>query len=128
MSDTSPQACVAAFADALIRRDMPAALGWLSDDVVFLYSNGASLVGKAAFEAWMTASWGQVSDYSYASHNPRWIVQSDAFAAVIYGFSWSGVVGGQRVGGSGRGTRVLRHEAAGWRIVHEHLGAGDWTV
>jgi ketosteroid isomerase-like protein len=45
---------------------------------------------------------------------------------VIYTFSWSGVAGGQEVSGHGRGTRLFRREADGWRIAHEHLSTGQW--
>ena len=47
MSAATPQACLTAFVDAMIRRDMPAALALLTDDVVFFYSNGSAIWGKA---------------------------------------------------------------------------------
>jgi ketosteroid isomerase-like protein len=105
---------------------MASALALLTDDVVFFYSNGSAVVGKDAFAALMTANWKVVSDYEYSTVDALWIAESDAAAYVIYGFAWSGVAGGAKVGGSGRGTRVLSKDGAGWRIAHEHLSAGDW--
>ena len=122
----SPEICVADFTAALIGRDMDSALGLLTDDVVFFYSNGTAILGKDAFAALMTASWKAVEDYRYATLDSRWIVRSEAAASVIYSFEWSGRVGDQKVGGSGRGTRVLHNDGSGWRIAHEHLSAGQW--
>ena len=98
----------------------------LTNDVVFFYSNGSAIIGKDAFASLMTTSWKMVSDYEYSTVESRWITQSDAAASVIYSFAWSGTVNGAKVGGSGRGTRVLSNDGSGWRIAHEHLSAGQW--
>jgi ketosteroid isomerase-like protein len=123
----TPQACTAGFTAALIGRDIDAALAHLTDDVVFFYSNGSVIRGKDAFAAAMTASWKIVEDYRYATLDSAWVGETDAAAAVIYRFEWSGMAGGNAVSGAGRGTRVLsRTPDAGWLIAHEHLSAGDW--
>jgi ketosteroid isomerase-like protein len=120
----SPQACAADFTAALIRRDIDSAIALLTDDVVFFYSNGTSVRGKDAFAALMTSSWKLMENYAYSTQDPVWVSQSDAAAAVIYGFAWSGMVRGAEAGGSGRGTRVFRNEPGlGWLIAHEHLSA-----
>jgi ketosteroid isomerase-like protein len=121
----SPQACSADFTAALIRRDIDAATALLADDVVFFYSNGSELVGKEAFAAAMVANWKAVDDYRYSTLGPVWIAHSDAAAAVVYGFAWSGVARGRSVSGGGRGTRVFRQGPDGWVIAHEHLSLGQ---
>ena len=126
MSAVSPQACTAEFTQALVARDMDTALSLLSDDVVFFYSNGSTIVGKDAFAKLMTANWGVVKDYVYAHAGDTWVAQSDAAASVIYSFNWTGTANGQSVSGAGRATRVLKHDGRGWLIAHEHLSAGDW--
>jgi len=123
----SPKACTADFTAALIRRDMGSALSLLTDDVVFFYSNGSVIIGKDAFASMMTANWKIVSDYEYSTLDSIWIGQSEVAASVIYSFAWSGVAGGGRVGGSGRGTRVLSNNGSGWLIAHEHLSTGQWA-
>lgn len=126
MPANTPEACVEDFTAALIARDMPSALALLTDDVVFFYSNGSTITGKAAFNALMTASWAMVEDYKYASANTTWIAESDTCAAVVYSFAWSGQARGNAVNGAGRATRVLRNDdGAGWLIAHEHLSSGD---
>ena len=126
MSASSPQACMKAFVDALVGREMDTALALMTDDVALFYSNGRALWGKAAFAEAMAANWRLVERYSYSTLEAIWPAQSDAAAAVIYAFAWSGVSGGREVSGGGRGTRVFRREPDGWRLAHEHLSAGDW--
>ncbi|HJW40649.1 MAG TPA: nuclear transport factor 2 family protein [Rhizomicrobium sp.] len=119
---------------ALVGRDIDAALALLTDDVAFYYSNGTALTGKAAFAAMMMANWKRIERYSYQTHDPVWVAQSDSVAAVIYGFSWSGVADGKEVGGSGRGTRIFRRDRGRWglrvrwRLAHEHLSPGAWQA
>jgi len=127
MSADSPQACTTGLTAALIARDINAALALLTDDVVFLYSNGAAIRGKEAFAATMTASWKIIEGYKYETLESVWVSQSEDDAAVIYSFAWSGTAHGQAVSGGGRGTRVFRKSPdAGWLIAHEHLSAGEW--
>jgi ketosteroid isomerase-like protein len=127
MTADTPQACTTEFTAALIRRDMEGALALLADDVVFFYSNGSALLGKDAFAAFMTASWKVIENYTYQTLDSVWVTKSDAAAAVIYSFDWSGLVRGDEAKGGGRGTRVFRKEpGSGWLIAHEHLSAGQW--
>ena len=127
MAATSPQDCMSDFAAALIGRDMASALRLLTDDVVLFYSNGTAILGKEAFTATMTASWAVVENYKYATLDQVWLAQSEAVAAVIYSFEWSGTVRGAEVKGTGRATRVFRKEGGDdWRIAHEHLSTGQW--
>lgn len=126
MPGDSPQTCNADFTAALIRRNLDSALAFLTDDVVFFYSNGSVLSGKAAFASLMTASWKMVAEYSYSAIDPKWIVSSDEVASLVYGFEWSGVAREEKVGGIGRGTRIFRKLPDGWLVAHEHLSAGKW--
>ncbi|MDP3494611.1 MAG: DUF4440 domain-containing protein [Hyphomonadaceae bacterium] len=127
MTAESPQACATGFTAALIRRDIDSALAFLTDEVVFFYSNGTVISGKDAFAALMTSSWKLIENYQYLSGESNWITQSADAAAVIYSFAWSGVARGAEVSASGRGTRVFsRHPSGGWLITHEHLSNGQW--
>jgi ketosteroid isomerase-like protein len=126
VTPATPQACLTAFIDAMVGRDMAAALALMTDDVVFFYSNGSALWGKAAFASVMTANWKLVESYSYSTLDSVWLSQGDDAAAVAYAFAWSGIAGGRDVSGGGRGTRVFRREPDGWRLAHEHLSVGDW--
>src|ERR1700753_2509788 len=126
MAAQSAQTCTSDFTAALVRRDIEAALTLLTDDVVFFYSNGSVIIGKDAFAAAMTANWKIITDYEYSTVESIWIAESDTVASVIYSFAWSGLARGEKVSGSGRGTRVLSNDGSGWRIAHEHLSSGQW--
>ena len=127
MSADSPQACATDFTAALIRRDISSAVDLLTDEIVFFYRNGTVIRGKEAFASTMTSSWRLIEDYRYSTLDSIWVTQSDAAAAVIYSFAWSGRVRDQDVSGSGRGTRVFcKAPDAGWLIAHEHLSTGRW--
>jgi len=126
MAAKSAQACASEFTLCLVRRDIDAALMLLTDNVVFFCSNGSVIIGKDAFAATMTANWKIVTDYEYSAVESNWIAESDTVASVIYSFAWSGLARGEKVGGSGRGTRVFSRDGSGWRIAHEHLSTGQW--
>lgn len=129
MTATSPQACAADFTAALLARDIDAALALLADNVVFFFSNGATVVGKDAFAAWMTASWGMIENYRYESGDLDWLTQTETAAAVIYRFAFSATARGQDVSGAGRGTRVFARQPNGaWLMTHEHISNGQWKA
>ncbi|WP_158883748.1 nuclear transport factor 2 family protein [Rhodanobacter sp. L36] len=128
MPASTPQECMTSFIDAMVRRDMAAALDLLANDVALFYSNGAALWGKEAFESAMTVNWKQVSNYKYSTLDSIWLAESETVASVIYTFSWSGNAGGKEVSGSGRGTRVFLKAGFGWLIAHEHLSTGAWRA
>ena len=124
-ASATPRDCLAAFEGALQRADLGAALAVLSDDVVFFYSNGSAHWGKEAIRAAIQANWDSLSVDNYATRDHIW-VEGEGAAACLYSFSWTAQMDGKEVGGRGRGTTVFRRDAAGWRIVSEHLSNGRW--
>ena len=116
--------CLSAFEAALAARDLDAAMAFLSDDVAFFYSNGSAHFGKPAIRAAIQANFDTIRDDDYTTHDHVWLAEGDDAAAVLYSFAWTGKIDGAVVSGRGRGTTVLRREADGWRIVHEHLSQG----
>lgn len=124
MAAPSAKVCMSDFAAALLRHDIDAALGLLSDDALLFYSNG-SVLRKAEFASTMLAAWKAVENYRYLTAHLDCIVETDTVAVGVYGFEWSGVARGQQVSGSGRATRVFERGEAGWLLTHEHLSAGQ---
>ena len=124
MTAPSAQACISAFAAALISRDIDVALSLLADDAVLFYSNG-TVLQKADFASVMVAAWKVVENYRYATTNVTWLVDTNATAVVVYGFEWSGVARDQQISGSGRATRVFQKSGPGWLLTHEHLSVGQ---
>jgi hypothetical protein len=62
-----------------------------------------------------------IAGEDYRITDVRWLASSSDAAACVYTYTWSGMIGGERRSGSGRGTNVLTRAESGWRIVHEHL-------
>jgi ketosteroid isomerase-like protein len=92
----------------------------LADDAVYWFSNG-TYVGIEAIRRAFETTWAAILDEDYRITDVRWLAATDETAACVYTYSWSGMIGGQRRSGGGRGTNVLRRVATGWHIVHEHL-------
>ena len=95
----------------------------ISDEAVYWFSDG-SHSGKAAIRAAFEKTWRAINNDRYWLEERVWIARGDAAACCTYRFHWETEIDGKRVGGTGRGTTVLRRESAGWKIVHEHLSAG----
>jgi ketosteroid isomerase-like protein len=122
----SPADCMAAFEAALGRKDLDTAMSLLTHDVAFFYSNGSAHWGRQAIRAAIQANFDTIDRDNYTTREHIWLAESDSTAAIIYSFSWSGLVNGKKAGGRGRGTTVFRREPDGWRIAHEHLSQGRW--
>lgn len=127
MSATAAE-CLAVFEAALARADLDAAMALLTDDVLFFYSNGSAHFGKSAVRAAIKANIDSIKDDTYTTRAHVWLARSDSAAACTYRFAWTGTIDGKQVSGRGRGTTLLRREADGWRIVHEHLSQGRWKT
>ena len=92
----------------------------IAADAVFWFNDG-SFEGHAAIRGAFERTWANLGDETYWLSELRWIAVGDMAASCIYQFNWKASMNGQEVSGIGRGTTVLRHQADGWRIVHEHL-------
>jgi ketosteroid isomerase-like protein len=102
--------------------DFDQVLPLVADDAVYWFSNGTH-VGLAAIRKAFESTWAAIADEDYRITDVRWLVANDDAAACVYTYSWSGLVGGQRRSGNGRGTNVLTRTETGWHIVHEHLSS-----
>ena len=71
------------FVDALIRKDIDAALPLLTDDVALFYSNGSAVWGTEAFATAIMANWKRIEEYHYTTDDSIWVAQSDTAAAVM---------------------------------------------
>ncbi len=53
----------------------------------------------------------------------RWLVRNEHAAVCVYTYHWRGLIDDVARAGTGRGTSVLRRDATGWVVAHEHLSA-----
>ena len=107
-------------------KDLDGSLELIADDAVYLWSNGDAMIGKAAIAEGLQQNWQGIQNDTYHTTDVTWIVRSDDVAACVYRFAWTGDVDGKAVGGSGRGSEILRKINGEWRTVLEHLSAGEW--
>ena len=108
----------------LALHDFDALLPVIAEDAVFWFSDGDHKGIEAARRAF-EAAWKAVENEVYTLEDLRWLAIGDSVASCIYNFHWKGMAAGEPVWGGGRGTTVLRKDAAGWRIVHEHLSPAN---
>ena len=92
----------------------------IAADCQFWFSSG-TYRGLAETRAAFERTWGIIREEHYAIADVAWLVSTGDAAACTYTFSWRGLIDGEPREGRGRGTTVLRREADGWKIVHEHL-------
>ena len=104
MACRRPPECMAAFGSGAGKADLDAAMDLLTGDVVFFYSNGSAHFGRDAIRAAIKANFDSIKDDTYATRDHIWLAQSEAAAACIYSFAWTGAMEGKQVGGRGRGT------------------------
>ena len=111
---------MAFYGEVINRHRFDALLPVLSDDVTFWFSSG-SHAGLSAARSAFEATWARILEERYWLDDLQWASIGDTSAACLYRFHWRGIVDNVPTKGGGRGTSVLRREARGWLIVHEHL-------
>lgn len=94
---------------------------FFAEGAVVVFSEG-TYVGKPQIEAAFRRTFDRIQDETYRIENLLWVDVQASSALCTYTFMWSGLVGGQRRSGQGRGTSLLVREGTTWKIKHEHLG------
>jgi ketosteroid isomerase-like protein len=107
-------------------QDLEGALALIADDAVYLWSNGAALVGKDAIAEGLRGNFAAIKNDTYETLDVTWLLRSEDAAVCVYRFRWTGEVDGKQVGGQGRGSSLLRRLDGQWRTVLEHLSTGAW--
>lgn len=118
-------ALLSAYQAALRAHDLDAVMACIADDAVYLFSTGASHIGKDAIRDAIAHNFSAIEAEDYRMEKLRWLNVSDRAAVCIFEYQWAGRIGGEPASGFGRGTIVMRCDEAGkWLIVHEHLSRG----
>jgi ketosteroid isomerase-like protein len=107
-------------------KDLPATMELIADDAIYFWSNGSAMFGKTAIAEAMQANFDGIGDDTYGVADVTWLVETEAVAACVFSFHWTGKVDGKEVPGRGRGASVLKRVGGAWRIVHENLSQGRW--
>lgn len=124
----SPSEFMRAYEAATASHDLERTLELIADDAVYWFSDGSTHHGKEAIAAALRKNFEAIKMEAYRIENLTWLAESEGVAAGIYGFAWSGQIGGVQRNGSGRGSTVLKRVVGGWRVAHEHLSAGRFAL
>lgn len=117
-----------AYEAATAAHDLERTLDMIADDAVYWFSDGGTHHGKQAIAEVLRSNFDAIKMESYRIEKLTWLAESDDVAAGIYGFAWSGMIGGVQRSGSGRGSTVLKRRGDGWCVAHEHLSAGRFAA
>jgi ketosteroid isomerase-like protein len=79
-------------------------------------------IGKAEVESAFRKTFALIKDEKFVISNIHWVQETEHTAIFIYTYSWSGIIEGRFVTGSGRGTSVLTKHNGTWKLICEHLG------
>jgi len=121
----TPEETLAAYTRAADDHDLEGMLSFVAEDATYLFSNGACHTGRQAVREAIARNFAAIRDETFQIDRVRWLARTEGLAACVYEFRWTGVIDGERTGGGGRGTTVLRPRGDGWEIVHEHLSRGS---
>jgi len=111
---------------AMKAKDLDATMDRIAEDAIYFWSNGSAHFGKPAIATAMQVNFDSIAHDDYRKIDVTWLVQSEDIAVCVFKFEWTGEIDGTAASGEGRGTLVLRRDDGPWRVVHEHLSAGQW--
>lgn len=117
-----PQSFVKKYESALSTQLWENVSPLIHEDAVVTFSNGSVHNGKEAVRAAYLKNFAAIQNEDYQITNVHWVLEIEKSAVYTFDFHWSGVIDGNAVSGSGRGTAVIVSEQQGWQLVAEHLG------
>ncbi len=108
--------------------DLEATLELVDDEAIYFFSNKSAHLGKEEVGAAIKKNFDTIKDDTYQINNLTWLSETADLAVCVYDFSWSGLIDGKEVLGSGRGTSVIKKHLQSWRVIHEHLSQGHFRA
>ncbi len=109
-------------------RDLVAASRMIDGNAIYLFSNETVHRGRKAVLQAIANNFDSIQGETFSFANLTWFIETDEVAACIYDFSWSGLIEGKPVSGSGRGTSVLKRSGETWKVIQEHLSRGKFAA
>lgn len=118
----SARAFVKAYGDALDASDWAVVSPLIHEAACVTFSDGRTLVGKAAVRAAYERNFAAIQDDTFAISDVHWVTEAEDHAVYTFSFAWTGVVDGKPAGGKGRGTAVIVRLGGTWQLIAEQLG------
>ncbi len=104
----------------LNKHDFERLVPFISEECVFWHPtgvyNGLEQVRQGLEKGWQTILG---KDYQFLKAD--WTVETDQMAICNYSFSYSGMVGGEKIHEEVHGTNCFRLEQGHWKVLREHL-------
>lgn len=94
----------------------------IDDNATVTFSTGAVHKGKKAVREAFEKNFQLIKSEEYTMKNIHWVYQSAELAVYVFEYEWQGIYNGQRIGGKGVGTSVLKNNNTQWQLLSEHLG------
>lgn len=116
---------IARYEAALATQRWEAVEPLIHDDACVTFSTGETHRGKAAVRAAYASNFAAIENEVYRISDVHWILRAADVAVYAFAFRWTGVIGGRAASGGGRGTSVLVRDGSTWKLIAEHLGAGQ---
>ncbi|MEM7102748.1 MAG: nuclear transport factor 2 family protein [Bacteroidota bacterium] len=92
------------------------------DNANVIFSNGKVNKGKSAVQAAFEHNFTAIKNETFVIENVNWLHKSSVIAVYTFEYKWEGIFNGQKIGGQGVGTSVLKLEEGHWQLLSEHLG------
>lgn len=105
------------------KEDFSVIYDMIDTNAVFRFNDG-DFIGRSAIQASFEMTWRgdlTVKKARFYLTDITILTVDETTATATYTYNWEGFQGGRAFAVRGRGTRVLAHDAGGFRIVHEHL-------
>lgn len=89
-------------------------------DAIYRFTDG-DFVGIDAIGKAFESTWNSIKDETYSISNLSIVFTDTNSATFTYTFNWTGIVGGERKSGNGRGTNVIVRNGNKLQSIFEHL-------
>jgi ketosteroid isomerase-like protein len=118
---TGPESFVTRYEAALATQSWAEVEPLVHEGASVTFSDGSVHRGRDAVRAAFERNFAAIEGEAYRIAQVRWVLRARNAAGYLFDFEWRGRVGGRPAAGAGRGTTVLVHDEAGWRLLVESL-------
>jgi len=118
----SPEEFILSYQKALASQDWNIVEPLITNQGTVTFSNGTVHKGIDAVKAAFEKNFSLIKSEKYIMKNIVWLKREIDFAVYIFEYSWSGIMNGELISGSGLGTSTIIKEGEVWKLLIEHLG------
>lgn len=113
---------IAAYAAALASQNWQMVAPLVHKDASVTFSSGSVNRGIIAIQQAYERNFALIKNEQYTISDVQWLHNGEDIAVYTFVFTWQGIINGEKAGGSGHGTAVIKQCNNGWQLLAEHLG------